>query len=89
MRSSAALYRLARKYGQRYFLGGMNFSSESVHIPEGGYPSMDARNLRAIHRAHGAIALQTFPTRRLPRVFVAGKNSQTNTDTEAVELPAI
>jgi N-acetyl sugar amidotransferase len=57
----AALYRLARKYGQKYFLGGMNFSSESVHIPEGGYPAMDARNLRAIHRAYGTVALQTFP----------------------------
>ena len=39
----------------------MNFSSESVHIPEGGYPFEDARNLRAIHRAHGSISLQTFP----------------------------
>ena len=58
----SALYRLAKKYGQRYFLGGMNFSSESVRIPEGGYPFEDARNLRAIHRAHGSIALQTFPT---------------------------
>ncbi len=58
----SALYRLAKKYGQRYFLGGMNFSSESVHIPEGGYPFEDARNLRAIHRTHGSIPLQTFPT---------------------------
>ncbi|MDR6304579.1 hypothetical protein GGQ85_002289 [Nitrobacter vulgaris] len=57
----STLYRLARKFGQRYFLTGVNFSSESIHIPEGGYPAMDGRNLRAIHRAHGSAALQTFP----------------------------
>jgi N-acetyl sugar amidotransferase len=58
----SALYRLAKRYGQRYFLGGMNFSSESVRIPEGGYPFEDARNLRAIHRAHGSLPLHSFPT---------------------------
>jgi N-acetyl sugar amidotransferase len=57
----STLYRLAKEFGQRYFLTGVNFSSESVHIPEGGYPAMDARNLRAIHKTHGSIALQTFP----------------------------
>jgi PP-loop superfamily ATP-utilizing enzyme len=45
----STLYRLATSFGQRYFLSGVNFSSESVHIPQGGYPAMDARNLRAIH----------------------------------------
>ncbi len=57
----SALYRLAHKFRQRYFLGGMNFSSEGVHVRGGGYPATDARNLRAIHQAHGSIALQTFP----------------------------
>ena len=47
----SALYRLAKKYGAKILLGGMNFSSESVHIPEGGYPFEDAGNLRPIHRA--------------------------------------
>ena len=57
----STLYRLSRKFGQRYFLSGVNFSGESVHIPEGGYPAMDARNLLAIHRAHGSMALHRFP----------------------------
>jgi N-acetyl sugar amidotransferase len=57
----STLYRLSRKFGQRHFLSGVNFSGESVHIPEGGYPAMDARNLLAIHRAHGSIKLRFFP----------------------------
>jgi N-acetyl sugar amidotransferase len=57
----STLYRLAKKFRQRYFLSGVNFSSESVHIPGGGYPAMDARNLVAIHRAFGTVALSSFP----------------------------
>lgn len=58
----STLYRLSKRFDQRYFLSGVNFSSESVHIPNGGYPAMDARNLRAIHRAHSVAPLKTFPT---------------------------
>ncbi len=57
----STLYRLSKKFDQRYFLSGVNFSGESVHIPGGGYPAMDARNLRAIHRTHGIGSLATFP----------------------------
>ncbi|MCK1313373.1 N-acetyl sugar amidotransferase [Bradyrhizobium sp. 23] len=57
----STLYRLATKFEQHYFLSGVNFSSESVHIPQGGYPAMDARNLRAIHAAHGSRPLKSFP----------------------------
>lgn len=58
----STLYGLSKRFGQRYFLSGVNFSGESVHIPGGGYPAMDARNLRAIHRTHGVGSLATFPT---------------------------
>ena len=58
----STLYRLSKKFDQRYFLSGVNFSGESVHVPGGGYPAMDARNLRAIHRTHGTGSLATFPT---------------------------
>lgn len=58
----STLYRLSKKFDQRYFLSGVNFSGESVHVPGGGYPAMDARNLRAIHRTHGKGSLATFPT---------------------------
>lgn len=57
----STLYRLSRKFRQRYYLSGVNFSGESVHIPEGGYPAMDARNLLAIHRGHGLSELHSFP----------------------------
>ncbi|MFM9587737.1 adenine nucleotide alpha hydrolase family protein, partial [Streptomyces caniscabiei] len=36
----STLYRLAHRYGQRYFMSGVNFSSESIHVPHGGYPAM-------------------------------------------------
>ncbi|MGY3549391.1 N-acetyl sugar amidotransferase [Bradyrhizobium sp. USDA 4469] len=58
----STLYRLSKRFGQRYFFSGVNFSGESVHVPGAGYPAMDARNLRAIHRAHGVGSLPTFPT---------------------------
>ncbi|MET4519810.1 N-acetyl sugar amidotransferase [Bradyrhizobium sp. I1.7.5] len=57
----STIYKLAQKYNQRYFLSGVNFSSESIHIPQGGYPAMDGRNVRAIHEAHGLAPLKTFP----------------------------
>ncbi|MFB6451674.1 N-acetyl sugar amidotransferase [Bradyrhizobium tunisiense] len=57
----STLYRLAHRYGLRYFMSGVNFSSESIHVPDGGYPAMDGRNVRAIHKAHGTAPLRTFP----------------------------
>lgn len=57
----STLYRLSRRFEQKIFLSGVNFSGESVHVPQGGYPAMDARNVRAIHRSHGVGRLDTFP----------------------------
>ncbi|MDF0583805.1 N-acetyl sugar amidotransferase [Bradyrhizobium yuanmingense] len=58
----STLYRLSKRFGQKYFFSGVNFSGESVRVPGAGYPAMDARNLRAIHRMHGQGSLPTFPT---------------------------
>ena len=56
------LNRMARKFGLRYFLSGVNFSSESIVAPDSGLPWADGKHLRAIHRRFGRIPLTTFPT---------------------------
>jgi N-acetyl sugar amidotransferase len=57
----STLYRTARRFGVRNFLSGVNFSSECV-LPAGwGYPAMDGRHVRAVHRRFGRTPLTTFP----------------------------
>lgn len=58
----ASLYSAASKFGVRSFLSGVNLATESVELPSGsGHPSIDGRNLSAIHEAFGSLALNTFP----------------------------
>jgi len=57
----ATLYRTAARFGLRHFLSGVNFASENIVPPAWGYPSMDGKHARAIHRAHGTLQLRTFP----------------------------
>jgi N-acetyl sugar amidotransferase len=57
----ATLYRTARDFDLHHFMSGVNFSSESVIPPNWGYPSMDGRNVRGIHKHFGTRKLDTFP----------------------------
>jgi N-acetyl sugar amidotransferase len=57
----ATLYRVAVKFGIRHFLSGVNFSSESVHLPNWGFPAIDGRHVAAIHRRFGTRPLDSFP----------------------------
>lgn len=57
----ATLYRTAKKFGIRDFLSGVNFASECVVPPGFGYPSMDGKHARAIHKIFGAAPLETYP----------------------------
>lgn len=56
----ASLYHTAAEYGTRWFLSGVNFSSECVS-PAWYFPAMDLRHLMAIHRRFGEYPLTTFP----------------------------
>jgi N-acetyl sugar amidotransferase len=57
----ATLYRTASQFGIRNFLSGVNFASENI-VPTGwGYPSMDGKHARAIHRRFGTATLKTYP----------------------------
>lgn len=57
----AQLLKVAAQYRIRYVLSGSNYASESILPMAWGYNAMDARNLQAIHRAHGSVRLKTFP----------------------------
>lgn len=56
----ASLYHTAAEYGIRWFLSGVNFSSECVN-PTWNFPAIDLRHLMAIHQRYGQQPLQTFP----------------------------
>jgi N-acetyl sugar amidotransferase len=57
----AALYHYAMKENIKYVINGSNYATESVLPSEWGYDSMDADQLRAIHKRFGTAALKNFP----------------------------
>lgn len=57
----AILLRLAREYGIRSFLTGVNFASENLHVPHDGPSSTDGTHVRAVHAVHGERPLRTYP----------------------------
>ena len=57
----ATLYRTAAKFGMRHFLNGVNFASECVVPPNWGFPSMDGKHVRAVHKRFGGAQLDSYP----------------------------
>jgi N-acetyl sugar amidotransferase len=59
----SALYKFARKYRIKYVLTGSNFSTECCREPEewGGYPGVDKKLFKDIHRRFGKRELKSFP----------------------------
>lgn len=59
----SALYKFGREHKVKYVLTGGNFSTECCREPEewGGYPGIDKRLVRDIHRRFGERDLNTFP----------------------------
>lgn len=61
------LMRTANEYKLKYFLSGVNFSSENIEVPSAPSPTaLDGKHLRAIHRLFGEHPLVRFPTMSLP-----------------------
>lgn len=59
----AVNYRQAAKYGIKYILAGTNVSTEGMRMPGNwNWSKYDARNIRAIARAHGGPKLKSFPS---------------------------
>lgn len=59
------LYRTAKKFGLKNFLSGVNFSSESIAMPDFGYPAIDGYHLKSIHKKFGELKLNSFPVMSL------------------------
>lgn len=59
----SALYEFAHKRGIKYVLTGANYSTECCREPEewGGYPGIDKRLFKSIHKRFGKRKLKTFP----------------------------
>ncbi len=59
----SALYKFAKKHKINYVLTGGNFSTECCREPEewGGFPGIDVRLVKDIHRQFGTRKLKTFP----------------------------
>lgn len=57
----ASLYQEARKYGINDILNGGNMQTECTLPSAWGYDASDAIHVRAIHRKHGQIKLNSYP----------------------------
>jgi N-acetyl sugar amidotransferase len=55
------LYRVARRFGIRYILSGVNSATEAILPYSWIHPKLDHINLLAIHKAFGTQPLKTFP----------------------------
>ena len=59
----ATMYKFARKYNVKHILTGANYSTECIRNPlQWMYYQSDLVQLLDIHRIHGSIPLNTFPT---------------------------
>jgi hypothetical protein len=57
----AGLYNYAVKEGIKYVINGSNYATESVLPSSWGYDSMDADQLRDIHKKFGTQPLKSYP----------------------------
>jgi N-acetyl sugar amidotransferase len=57
----ALLWREAVKRNIKYIVSGMNFTTESIYVPDWAYGHSDWRYINAVHRRFGAVKLQTYP----------------------------
>ncbi len=58
---NALLWREAVKRNIKYIVSGMNFTTESIYVPDWAYGHSDWRYINAVHRRFGNIKLRTYP----------------------------
>jgi N-acetyl sugar amidotransferase len=58
----ASMFRIARQHGIRHILSGTNATTESIMPRTWQHFKFDLRNLKAIHRRHGAHPIRRYPT---------------------------
>lgn len=57
----ATMWQVARKFGIRHIVSGMNFRTEAISVPEWSYGHADWRYLRGVHRKFGTRELRNYP----------------------------
>jgi N-acetyl sugar amidotransferase len=57
----ALLWREAVKRGIKYIVSGMNFTTESIYVPDWAYGHSDWRYVKDVHRRFGSARLCTYP----------------------------
>ena len=67
----AELYRYALEYKIKYFIGGGNFSSESILPSNWGFNAMDGKNLSDIHKKYGSIPLKQIKPLSFFEIYVS------------------
>ena len=63
------LYQTAHKMGIKYVIHGGNVATESTMPSSWGYDKRDGKNLLAIHKAYGEVALKTYPYMKPYQLF--------------------
>ncbi len=66
---SALLWREASRRGIRYIISGMNFTTESISVPDWAYGHSDWRYIKDVHRRYGSMPLRTYPRFGWPFLF--------------------
>lgn len=58
---NAILWREAARRGIRFIISGMNFTTESISVPDWSYGHSDWRYIRDVHSRFGRLPLKTYP----------------------------
>jgi len=58
---NALLWKEASKRGIKYILSGMNFTTESISVPDWAYGHSDWKYISDVHKKHGTVKLTTYP----------------------------
>jgi N-acetyl sugar amidotransferase len=58
---SSVLWREAVKRGVKYIISGMNFTTESVSVPNWSYGHSDWRYIKSVNKLFGSVKLRTYP----------------------------
>ena len=49
------------RHGIKYIISGMNFTTESISVPDWSYGHSDWRYIKNVHKKYGAVRLKTYP----------------------------
>lgn len=66
---NALLWREAGRRKIRYIISGMNFTTESISVPDWAYGHSDWRYIEDVHRRYGTVTLRSYPHFSLPFLF--------------------